>query len=66
MCRVLYCLKSKWFQLSAVLLIMLVGLVSIVLVFLCVSWATVSVHLFVPCCPAVMLQNVNVHALSLK
>jgi len=39
-----------------VLLIMLVGLVSIVLVFLCVSWATVSVHLFVPCCPAVMLH----------
>ena len=38
---------------------MLVGLVSIVLVFLCVSWATVSVqtvHLFVPCCPAVMLH----------
>jgi len=29
---------------------------SIVLVFLCVSWATVIVHLFVPCCPAVMLR----------
>jgi len=27
------------------IIIMLVGLVSIVLVFLCVSWATVSVHL---------------------
>jgi len=30
--------------------------VFLVLDFLCTSWATVSIHLFVPGCPAVMLH----------